>query len=142
MCSNPFCATLLPLGSQSLHRLVSVQKQLCIRREFRRREVRPKSFKMSKVIFGRCLINNPKTRLALDLLADLRALGRRPQISVPSVRPKAESAATAGGADAFVSKAESPDRLMAILHNMRSKPADEAPPEGGMPPEGGEGECQ
>ena len=42
----------------------------------------------------------------------------------------------------FVTKAESPDRLMAILRNMRSKPADEAPPEGGVPPEGGEGECE
>ena len=87
-------------------------------------------------------------RPATDVLADLHALERRPGVIVPSVRPEVESAALAAAADAFVTKAAPPDRLLAILRDMRSKPADEAPPaggvlpEGGVPPEGGEGECQ
>ena len=81
-------------------------------------------------------------RPATHVLADVRALERRPQIVVLSVRPEVESEAMAAGADAFVTKAESPDRLIATLRDRRSKPADEALPEGGVPPEGGEGECE
>ena len=76
-------------------------------------------------------------RPAEDLLADLHALERRPQIIVLSVRPEVESAAMAAGADAFVTKAGPSDRLIAILRDMRSKLADGAPPTGGVPPVGG-----
>ena len=74
-------------------------------------------------------------RPAIDLLPDLHTLERRPQIIVLSVRPEVESAALAAGADAFVTKAPPTDRLMAILREMRSKPA-------GGAPLAGEGECE
>jgi DNA-binding NarL/FixJ family response regulator len=74
-------------------------------------------------------------RLATDVLADLKTLERRPEIIVLSVQPEAESAARAAGADAFVSKTAPPDRLVAILRNMRSTLADRAPSAGG-------GECE
>ena len=61
---------------------------------------------------------------AVEFLADVRALERRPQIIVLSVRPEVERAAMAAGAYAFVSKAESADRLIDILHRLRdSNPA-------------------
>ena len=67
-------------------------------------------------------------RPATDVLADLRAQERRPQIVVLSVRPEVESAALAAGADAFVIKAPPIDRLTAVLRKMRSKPAADTPP--------------
>jgi DNA-binding NarL/FixJ family response regulator len=53
-----------------------------------------------------------------DVLADLKKLGQRPQIIVLSVRPEVESEAMVAGADAFVTKAASPEGLMAILRKM------------------------
>ena len=66
-------------------------------------------------------------RPATEMLADLHALERRPQIIVLSVQPEVESEARAAGADAFVAKSASPDRLVAILRRMRSTPADRTP---------------
>ena len=66
-------------------------------------------------------------RPARDVVADLHALERRPEIIVLSVRPEVESAAMAAGADAFVTKAAPPDRLVTILRSMRSKPEAGAP---------------
>jgi DNA-binding NarL/FixJ family response regulator len=53
-----------------------------------------------------------------DVLAELKKLEQRPRIIVLSVRPEVESEAMAAGADAVVSKAASPDRLVAVLHKM------------------------
>ena len=58
-------------------------------------------------------------RPATHMLADVRALERRPQIIVLSVRPEVESEAISAGADAFITKTASPDRLVAILHKMK-----------------------
>lgn len=58
-----------------------------------------------------------------DIVADLHTLERRPQIVVLSVEPGVEGEAQAAGADAFVSKGEPPDKLVAILRTMRSTPA-------------------
>jgi DNA-binding NarL/FixJ family response regulator len=54
-------------------------------------------------------------RPASELLADLRALERRPKIIVLAVRSEVESEAMAAGADAFVTKSAPPDRLVAVL---------------------------
>ena len=54
-------------------------------------------------------------RPASELVADLRALERRPKIIVLAVRPEVESEAMAAGADVFVTKSAPPDRLVAIL---------------------------
>ncbi len=65
---------------------------------------------------------------ATGLLADLQGLEPRPLIVVLSVWPEAESEAVAAGADAFVSKTAPPDRLLALLHDWRSRLADRTPP--------------
>jgi DNA-binding NarL/FixJ family response regulator len=70
-------------------------------------------------------------RPAADVLADLHALEQRPQIIVLSIQPETESAALAAGADAFFAKTTSSDGLMAILHKMRSRPADDLARAGG-----------
>ena len=62
-----------------------------------------------------------------ELVADIRALELPLKIVVLSVQPEEEGAAMAAGADAFVSKADSPDQLMAVLNNMRQIPTDGAP---------------
>ena len=80
-------------------------------------------------------------RPAADVVADLNALERRPQIIVLSVQLESESAARAAGADAFVSKAVPPSRLMAVLRRMRSALADGAPHAGGAAL-ATEGECE
>jgi len=62
-----------------------------------------------------------------ELVADIRALELVLKIIVLSVNPEDERAALAAGADAFVTKAEPPDRLMSVLNNMRQTPKDGAP---------------
>ena len=47
-----------------------------------------------------------------DLIADIRGLAAPPKIVVLSVNPEIEAPALAAGADAFISKNESPDRLL------------------------------
>ena len=69
-----------------------------------------------------------------EVIAELKTLEQRPQIVILSVRPGVESEAMAAGADAFVSKAESPDRLVAVLRNMRSMSVGGGPPAGGASP--------
>ena len=54
-----------------------------------------------------------------EVIAELKTLEQRPEIIVLSVRPEVESEAISAGADAFVTKAASPDRLVAILHKMK-----------------------
>ncbi len=61
-----------------------------------------------------------------DVLADLNALEQRPQIIILSLHPEEESEAMAAGADGFVTKTASSDRLMAVLRTMRSPPAEGA----------------
>ncbi len=62
-----------------------------------------------------------------ELVGDIRALELPLKIVVLSVQPEEEGAAMAAGADAFVSKADPPDQLMAVLNNMRQIPTDGAP---------------
>ena len=58
-----------------------------------------------------------------EVIAELKTLEHRPQIVVLSVRPEVESEAMAAGADAFISKTESPDRIMTILREMERRMA-------------------
>lgn len=50
------------------------------------------------------------------LLADVRAFEVRPKMVVFSSWPDVETAALNAGADAFVSKSDSPDILLSVLH--------------------------
>ena len=60
-------------------------------------------------------------RLGGDLLSSLRALNHQPRVIVLSHRPESEEAALAADADAFVSKADPPERLLSALRRaMRS----------------------
>jgi DNA-binding NarL/FixJ family response regulator len=56
-----------------------------------------------------------------EVIAELKKLGQRPQIIVLSVRPEVESEAISAGADAFVTKAKSPDRLLATLRKIERR---------------------
>ena len=58
-------------------------------------------------------------RPATDVLADLHALERRPQIIVLSVRPEVENEAKAAGADAFVVKGHHPNSLLRAIETLR-----------------------
>ncbi len=53
-----------------------------------------------------------------DLLADLRALDRPCQVIVLGQHPDTQAVALAAGADAFVSKADSPEQLLCALRGL------------------------
>lgn len=53
-----------------------------------------------------------------ELLADLGSLNHGSRVMVLSGRPEVRQAALAAGAEAFVSKAESPHQLLAALHRL------------------------
>jgi DNA-binding NarL/FixJ family response regulator len=53
-----------------------------------------------------------------DLLLALRALEPEVRVIVLSQAPEAEEAALTAGADAFVSKADPPDQLLAVLRRL------------------------
>jgi DNA-binding NarL/FixJ family response regulator len=63
-------------------------------------------------------------RPAAALLLALGALDVRPRVIALSRRPEAESAALAAGADAFVSKADPPERLLTTLRGFIRKPPE------------------
>ena len=54
---------------------------------------------------------------AVGLLSALRKTGSSPLVIALSGRTEARRAALAAGADAFVSKADSPERLLAVIEN-------------------------
>jgi DNA-binding NarL/FixJ family response regulator len=56
----------------------------------------------------------------VERLAALRAARHRSCIIVVSSHWEAEAAAVGAGADAFVSKGDPPDRLLAALHSVRA----------------------
>jgi DNA-binding NarL/FixJ family response regulator len=92
------------------------------------------------VIVGECLqadtLSNQVEMLHPDLLlldwdlpgrstSQLPALSTsrgRPWVIVLGVRPEAEKAALAAGADAFLSKADPPERLLAVLQQIPIQP--------------------
>ena len=53
-----------------------------------------------------------------DLLSSLHALKRQPRVIVLSQRPESEATALAAGSDAFVSKADPPERLLSALRRL------------------------
>ena len=57
-------------------------------------------------------------RPAAALLFALHGVKVKPKVIVLSVRPEAEAAALAAGADAFVSKGDWPERLLVALHRL------------------------
>jgi DNA-binding NarL/FixJ family response regulator len=59
-----------------------------------------------------------------DLLADLRESVPQLYVIVLSGRPEARCAALAAGADAFVSKADPPNKLLAALNSFQRPEAD------------------
>lgn len=88
--------------------------------------VQVKEFKPDLVLLEWELPGRP----AAALLFALHGLDAKPRVLVLSTRPEAEQAALALGADAFISKGDPPERLMAIfrelLRGLRESP--EGPP--------------
>jgi DNA-binding NarL/FixJ family response regulator len=62
-------------------------------------------------------------RSAADLLSAFQQLGIRSRVIVLSASPESERVALMLGADAFVSKADPPDRLLSALHQLSVKSA-------------------
>ncbi len=58
---------------------------------------------------------------AADLLSALRSLCPQPSVVALSGRPEARQAALAAGADAFISKGDPPERLLATLRSVKAK---------------------
>jgi DNA-binding NarL/FixJ family response regulator len=56
-----------------------------------------------------------------ELLADLSALNHGSRVIVLSRRPEARQAALAAGAEAFISKADAPQQLLAALRQLGRK---------------------
>lgn len=54
----------------------------------------------------------------IELLTTLGTLGKRPKIVVLSLRPEVEGAALQAGADIFICKSDSPEKLVAILNTL------------------------
>jgi DNA-binding NarL/FixJ family response regulator len=57
--------------------------------------------------------------VAADVLPELRAVCPGLHVIVLSARPEARAAALAAGADAFVSKVDPPERLLAAIRSIR-----------------------
>ncbi len=57
--------------------------------------------------------------VAADVLPELRAVCPGLRVIVLSARPEAQEAALAAGADAFVSKVDPPERLMAAIRSVK-----------------------
>jgi DNA-binding NarL/FixJ family response regulator len=57
-------------------------------------------------------------RVEDNLLADLHRLKPETRVIILSRRPELQKAALAAGADAFASKADSPEQLLATLHRL------------------------
>jgi DNA-binding NarL/FixJ family response regulator len=66
----------------------------------------------------------PGQQPIIDIIPTLHTLDVRPKIIALSSHPEAERPALAAGVDAFVSKSDPPDRLLAVFRRLRR--SDEA----------------
>jgi len=85
--------------------------------------VQVKEFKPDLVLLDWELRGRPATAL----LYAAHAANYRPKMIVLSGRPESEQAALDAGADAFVSKADPPERLLGTLHKLVSESGKEVP---------------
>jgi DNA-binding NarL/FixJ family response regulator len=85
--------------------------------------VQVKEFKPDLVLLDWELRGRPATAL----LFAANASNYRPKTIVLSGRPESEQAALDAGADAFVSKADPPERLLGTLRNLVSESRKEVP---------------